>query len=164
MSEALKTMFMMLLFAGIISMQYNGDADRTANRQIKNALELAVHDAALALDESQLGQGRIVFDQVQALDNLQSSLEHNLNATSSTGYIYTPSADSFYQEDIMIEHLEFIDDSSHTFPMVYSNPKYDIIDSLSGPSVVAVVSTRSPRYFAGDKIIIRKAVVYEYFE
>ncbi|MDC3424312.1 peptidase M23 [Aquibacillus sp. 3ASR75-11] len=164
MSESLRAMFLILLFAGIMSMQYNMDADKTATRQVKNALELAVHDAALALDESQLSQGKIVFDQVQAMENLKKSLEDNLELSSGMGYVYTPTADSFYQDDFYLEHIEFVDDSNRTFPSVYYNPDYAIIDTLNGPSVIAVLSTTSPRYFAGDGITIRRTVVYEYFE
>lgn len=164
MAQTLKTMFLILIFAGIMAMQFNLDADRTSSRQIKNALELAVHDAALALDESQLSQGRIVFDQVQAFQNFKASLETNLYLQSSVGYLYSPITGSFYQEDIILEHIEYIDDSNSTFPKVYNNPNYDIVDMLNGPSIVAVISTKSPRYFAGEGIVIRKAVVYEYFE
>lgn len=163
MSETLKTMFLMLLFAGIIAMQYNGDADRTSNRQIKNALELAVHDAALAIDSTQLSQGLIVFDKVEAKNNLKTSIEQSLRVSSPMGIIYTPDKNSFFQEDIMIEHLEFIDDSNTSnFPMIYTNAKYDIVEIMNGPGIIAVISTRSPRYFVGNKSIIRKAVVYEY--
>ncbi len=165
MSETLRTMVLILIFAGIMSIQYNLDADRTANRQIKNALELAVHDAALALDETQMAQGRVVFDQALAKAQFKASLENNLLLESSTGIRFTPKDDSFYQEDIMVEHFEFIDDSNATFstPYLYNNPDYDIIDRLDGPSIIVVLTTRSPRYFAGTGIIIRKAVVYEYF-
>lgn len=163
MANSLKTMFLIMIFAGLVTMQYNIDADKTSTRQIKNALELAVHDAALALDESQLYQGgKIVFDQAQALDNLKVSLNTNLKLTSSGGYYYIPQQTSFYKEDLFIEHIEFIDDSNATFPMPYTNATYNILDTLNGPSIVAVLTTKSPRYFTGEGITIRKAVVYEY--
>ncbi|MFC0273788.1 peptidase M23 [Metabacillus herbersteinensis] len=164
MSHTLRTMFFIVIFAGLMSLQYNLDSDRTSTRQIKNALELATHDAALALDESQLSQGRIVFDQERALDNLRDSLNANLKLESAAGYLYSPNTNSFYQEDIVLEHIEFVDDSNSSFPTQYSNLDYDILDTLNGPSVIAVLSTRSPRYFAGSGIIIRKAVVYEYVQ
>lgn len=147
-----------------MTLQYNMDADRTATRQIKNALELAVHDASLALDQTQFSQGEIVFDQARALENLKLSLNSNLKLSSAGGYYYIPEANSFYQEDIYLDHIEFIDDSNSTFPRTYSNPTYDIVDTLNGPSIVAVLATKSPRYFAGEGIIIRKAVVYEYLQ
>lgn len=162
MANTLRTMFLILIFAGLMSMQYNIDSDKTATRQIKNALELAVHDAALALDESQLSQGKIVFDQEQALENFKNSLNYTLDFTSSSGYYYEPKSTSFYKEDLYIDHIEFIDDTNATFPFTYTNADYDIIDTLNGPSIVAVLATKSPRYFAGEGITIRKAVVYEY--
>lgn len=163
MGQSLKVMFLMVLFAGIMMMQFNLDSDRTSTRQMKNALELAVHDAALSIDESELSQGKVIFDEWEAVENLKASLEFNLELESGAGYVYFPKEGSYYQEPFYVEHLEFIDDDDGAFPQVYSNPKYDILDTLNGPSIVAVVSTKSPRYFAGEGIIIRKAVVYEYF-
>ncbi|MBF0706731.1 peptidase M23 (plasmid) [Alkalihalobacillus hwajinpoensis] len=164
MAHSLKVMFLMLLFAGIMIMQYNLDSDRTSTRQMKNGLELAVHDAALALDNSQLSQGKVVFDQWEAVENFKASLEANLALESGAGYVYFPKESSYYQEPFYVEHLEFIDDDDGSFPQVYSNPKYDILDTLNGPSIIAVVSTKSPRYFAGEGITIRKSVVYEYYD
>ncbi|MDO6657431.1 peptidase M23 [Anaerobacillus sp. 1_MG-2023] len=164
MAHSLKVMFLMLLFAGIMMMQYNLDSDRTSTRQMKNGLELAVHDAALALDNSQLSQGKVVFDEWEAVENFKASLEANLDLESGAGYVYFPKESSYYQDPFYVEHLEFIDDEDGSFPQVYSNPKYDILDTLNGPSIIAVVSTKSPRYFAGEGITIRKSVVYEYYD
>ncbi|QAS54825.1 peptidase M23 [Halobacillus litoralis] len=162
MSEVIKIMVLIVLFSGLTTLQYNMDADETTTRQLKNSLELAVHDAALALDESQLSNGEIVFDQDQAIEQFKSSLENNLQLQSGEGYLYTPTENSFYKHDFYLEHLEFLDDSNSTFPLVYENSDYDILDKINGPSIVAVVSTTSPRYFAGNGITARKAVVYEY--
>ncbi|WP_280140002.1 hypothetical protein [Mesobacillus persicus] len=41
---------------------------------MKNAVELAVHDVSLALDEAQLRNGEIVFDQAHAEQNLRVGL------------------------------------------------------------------------------------------
>ncbi|WP_078557025.1 peptidase M23 [Bacillus alkalicellulosilyticus] len=163
MSHTLQTMFLILVFAGIMFMQFNLDSDRTANRQIKNALELAVHDAALALDESHLISGQIVFDQGRAMDNFKTSLETSLRVEASgEGFIYSPLEESRYQNEMYIEHIEFFDDSNSLFPFSYNNPDYNIIETLQGPGVVAVLTTVSPRYFRGNGMIIRKTVVYEY--
>ncbi|MGG1594795.1 peptidase M23 [Terribacillus saccharophilus] len=164
MSHVLRVLFLGAMFAFILSMQYNLEADRTANRQVKNALELAVHDAALALDEAQLAQGNIVFDQVQARDNFNQSLVNNLELKSSSNKFFEPEADSYYQDEFVLESIEFLDDSNATFPMDYNNNQYNIVERVNGPSIVAVLSTKSPRYFRGEGINIRKAVVYEYFK
>jgi hypothetical protein len=163
MATTLRTILFILLFAFITQIQFNLDADKTATRQVKNALEIAVHDAALAVSPSELANGRIVFDQSLATDNLKSSLETNLEATSGAGFVYTPNEDSFYKNDLYLVHLEFIDDNvTTTYPYVYTNPNYKIIERVDGPSVIAVMSTESPRWFNGNTTYIRQAAVYEY--
>ncbi len=167
MGSTIKGIFLILIFALVSVIQWNLDSDKTATRQIKNTLELAVHDASLALDESQLSQGYIVFDQVQARTNFEESLKYHLKLDNNL----IPISNSFYQHEIKIKHLEYIDDRTVdpsnppqlvSFPYVYQNSKYDIVDVLDGPSVIAVLETRSPRYFAGNSITIRQAAVYEY--
>lgn len=147
--------------------QFTLDADKTATRQLKNSLELAVHDSSLAIDETQMSQGYIVFDQRQAKINFRESLMYHLKLDSS----YTPVVGSFYQKPFQVKLLEFIDDKTPdpnnpgqtiTFPYVYTNSAYNIVDVLNGPCVVAVIETTSPRYFVGDSTTIRQAAVYEY--
>lgn len=162
MATTLRTGLLILLFSFIITMQFNLDADKTATRQIKNALELATHDAGLAIDVTSLSQGKVIFNQSLAIDQLQKSLETNLDIKSEAGYVYTPNSTSFYQKDLYIVHLEFRDDSNTIFPYTYSNPDYDILERLNGPSVIAVMTTDSPRWFKGGQTIIRQAAVYEY--
>ncbi|RUU70412.1 peptidase M23, partial [Mesorhizobium sp. M7A.F.Ca.MR.362.00.0.0] len=49
MATTLRTIIFVLLFALITQIQFNLDADKTATRQLKNATEIAVHDAGLAV-------------------------------------------------------------------------------------------------------------------
>ncbi|KZE68044.1 peptidase M23 [Fictibacillus phosphorivorans] len=163
MATTLRTILFILLFAFITQIQFNLDADKTATRQMKNALEIAVHDAALATSPSDMANGRIVFDQTLATNNLKASLQDNLEATSDAGFVYTPNNDSLYKNELYLVHLEFIDDNvTTTYPYVYTNPYYEIIERVDGPSVIAVISTESPRWFNGNKTYIRQAAVYEY--
>lgn len=165
MATTLRTVLFILLFALITQMQINLDADKTATRQIKNALELAVHDAALAISPVDMANGRIVFDQNLAITNLSESLASNLKLETSAGYVYTPNSDSFFKDDLYISHLEFIDDSTTTtYPFTYVNDDYDIMETVNGPSVIAVLTTESPRWFKGETTYIRQAAVYEYIK
>lgn len=165
MSQTLRTVLFVLLFAFILQMQFNLDADKTASRQLKNAIEIAVHDAALAIEPLAMGDGRVVFDETLARQYLIESLEKNLNVTSKDGYRFTPAPNSFYKSDIKLEHLEFIDDSDGlTYPFNYINTTYDIIETIDGPSVIAVITTDSPRWFRGQSIKIRQGAVYEYLK
>ncbi|UOQ44821.1 hypothetical protein MUN89_02380 [Halobacillus salinarum] len=48
-----------------------------------------------------------MFDQVQAMDNIKKSLDYTLQLQSSGGYLYEPTANSFYQHEFHLEHIEF---------------------------------------------------------
>lgn len=161
MSNVVKVIFLCSIFAVIVRMQINLDVDRTTNRYIKEALEFAVHDASLAIDKVQLGDGLIVFDTIQAQKQFLDTLRRNLKLDNSLH----PNSNSFLTEPVKIVYFELIDDSTPgvTFPdYVYSNPTYQILDEIDGPAVVAVIETKGPRYFAGSPITIRRAAVYEY--
>lgn len=163
MSTTLRTLLFALLFALIMQLQLNLDTDKTASRQLKNSLELAVHDAGLAINPAALSEGKIIFDKEKSLENLKNSLNNNLKLKSSQGYVYTPTANSFFQKELYLVHLEFIDDSiSRTYPFVYYNDNYQVFENVEGPCVIAIVTTESPRWFKGDLAIIRQAAVYEY--
>lgn len=163
MATTFRTILLILLFAFITQMQFNLDADKTSTRQLKNGLELAVHDASLAIIPEEMAEGRIVFDQNAAIENLQESLEFNLDIKSSAGYVYTPNETSFLNKELYLVHLEFIDDSvTTTYPYTYHNTNYEILERLDGPSVIAVLTTESPRWFVGGKSVITQAAVYEY--
>lgn len=163
MQTTLKTALFVLIWALIMGMQYNLDADKTATRQLKNAVEIAVHDAALAIDPLALTEGKIIFDEDQALDNFKASLEANLNVTSEGGYVYTTNEDSFYKNDIYLVSFDIVDDREpREYPFHYENPDYHIVEQINGPSIVAVITTESPHWFNGPHTWIRQAAVYEY--
>lgn len=162
MATTLRTVLFVLLFAFIMAMQYNLDADKTATRTIKNSIEFAVHDAGLAIDKESFSEGSIVFDQNIATDNFKKSLEKNLHATSSGGFVYKPDKDTFFQNDLYVVALDYIDDSNHTFPYEYKNEQYGVTERLNGPSIIAIMTTESPRWFRGNATYIRQAAVYEY--
>ncbi|WP_163537303.1 peptidase M23 [Gracilibacillus sp. YIM 98692] len=167
MSEALRTIFLVMLFVGIMTIQMNMDADKTTARQLKNILELATHDAALALDESQLSEGRIVFDQVQAKEYLKESITHNMKVDNVLGdqEIYQPADDSYYHDSLYITDMIFLDDLNiSSFPYHYTNASYGIDTIINGPTIFVVGSIQSPRYFAGNGVLIEKTVMYEYFQ
>ncbi|CAM4023141.1 hypothetical protein [Mesobacillus zeae] len=104
----------------------------------------------------------MVFEQDRAIENLKSSLEENLKISSSDGFVYTPNESSFFKNDLYISHIEFIDDSvTRTYPYTYINDKYEIMETVDGPSIIAVMTTESPHWFNGGITFIRQAAVYE---
>lgn len=173
MGTALRTILLILLFAFITQIQFNLDADKTATRQLKNALEIAVHDAALAIDPVSFSNGKIVFENGEtvngislpntALDNLKKSIESNLGVTSGAGHVFKPTSTSFFKNDLYLVDLIYLDDRvARTYPFTYSHPQYNFTQTIEGPSVIAIMTTESPRWFVGDMTPITQAAVYEY--
>lgn len=163
MATTLRTILFVLLFAFIIQIQFNLDADKTATRQLKNSLEIAIHDGGLALSSEALSEGKIIFDQEKAKKYIKQSLTDNLRLSSTDGFIYKPKENSFFKNNVKIEALEFIDDSvPRVYPFVYQNPSYKIIEKVDGPCIIAIITTESPRWFDGKATSIRQAAVYEY--
>ncbi|MCM3619742.1 peptidase M23 [Sutcliffiella horikoshii] len=160
MSSLLRGLALVTMWAGIMVMQFNFDLDMSTTRKLKNGLELAVHDAALALNQQELGQGRIVFDQATAFDNINKSLQDNLQLDG----LHKPLPNTFFHNQVRVLHVEFIDDYSGVeFPMNYSNSTFNVLETIHGPGIIIIAETESPRFFRGDSMKIRQAVVYEYY-
>lgn len=173
MAQTLRIAFMCLVWALIMKFQLDYEQDQTATRNLKDGLEIAVHDAGMMLDIPQFVDGKIVYNQLLAETAFGWAMEKNIKATVSGGSpfigMYIPTDDSFFKEPIEIVHVEFIDESTQpgvTYPCVYGiscgNPNYEIFETIEGPSIVIVGQTISPRFFSTTDQIIRQAVVYEY--
>ncbi|WP_062350399.1 hypothetical protein [Bacillus kwashiorkori] len=94
---------------------------------------------------------------------LENSLERNLKISRVEENRYSPNPNSFLKNDVHVEFLDFIDDRvARTYPFVYNPPYNNIVERINGPSVIAVITTKSPRWFYGKETIIRQAAVYEY--
>ncbi|MBU8855202.1 peptidase M23 [Bacillus altitudinis] len=163
MIHTIRSLILLAYCALVINIQFNLEADKTTNRQIKNAADIAVHDASIALNRSELADGKVVFDPKKAEEYFNSSLSKNLNLKGSSSN-FQPVKSSFYKTAVKLEKLVFIDDNTVgiSFPFVYKDPDFNIREELHGPSVLAVITTDSPRYFAGDSTKITRAAVYEY--
>ncbi|WP_207893603.1 hypothetical protein [Tepidibacillus fermentans] len=85
------------------------------------------------------------------------SLEKNARLTATT-----PNADSFFEDEFRVVSMDFIDDSNATFPYTYHHPIYHFDVLYSGPTIVVVIETYGPRFFKGEKNIIRRAASYSY--
>lgn len=162
MGTSLRAFFLCFIWASIMAMQLNFDQDTTATRKLKDALELATHDAALvSLQTDSLADGKFIFDQNKAKKVITESLQNNLLLDSSL----QPLADTFFHDKIEIKLIDFVDDNHPNvtgYPTNYSNPTYEILDTIDGPAIVVVLETKGPRFFKGDKKTIRQPVVYEY--
>lgn len=145
-------------------MQMNVTADANASQYLKEDLDLAVHDAAMCLDQSQLANGKIVFNKNKAYTAFVKSLRANahLKIVSPGSRKIDPTNQSYFQNAFQVVTFKVIDDSNATFPYTYHHPLYDLDVQYSGPTIVAVVETYGPRYFSGKKQLIRRAASYTY--
>jgi len=152
------------LFALIMSIQVNVDGDIKTMRLIKSANEFAVHDAAIPISITNIAQGRWEFDEVQGRQNYIEAINTKLKTTYN-GVDFIPNDDSFLQMPVELLYLEFVD-ASHpscpSFPCSFNVPIVNKTENLSGPSVLAILQTETPRYFPGDRQPIRRLSIYEY--
>jgi len=121
----------------------------TAYLRLKNSLDLATHDAALQIDKIELANGNIKFAS-NAEEVLMSTLQKNLHLDSNN---FPLQPNMFRSSDalkvLVFEKLETgCSASSVGFPCIYNNTTYNYVDTITGPSIVAIISMRHPRPFA----------------
>jgi hypothetical protein len=156
--------FICALFAMVLSLQVNVDADFKAMDKLQKANEFAVHDGAIPLKIDDLAAGGFKFDQIIGRENYMESISFLLDAEWN-GTEFIPNGNSFFQEPIRLVYLDFVD-SSHpscsSFPCSFNVPIINKAENLAGPSVLAILESESPRFFAGDPSPVRKLSIYEY--
>lgn len=128
---------------------------------LKDANNIAVHDAAQELNEFALTQGRLIIDSTEAYATFQRSLQENLGLDDAL----SPKAGSRFQTQVNILMFDIVDESDGvTFPLLYEDSNYGITKYIQGPSVIAVIETAHPVLISRSKIQepIRVPAVQEY--
>lgn len=141
MDHVIKMAFMLVLFLFIWLSQEENQAWDTYRMLLKNANNLAVHDAVLNIDKSEQAQGRMVFDEDEAWKTYLETLRLNLGLDSSMN----PISGSPLRSSVTVLDFVLIDDSNTTFPILYEHDTYPITRYLKGPAVIAVIETEHPR-------------------
>ncbi|HET7628051.1 MAG TPA: hypothetical protein VFK44_06630 [Bacillales bacterium] len=155
----------LMIFAMVWQMNTIADAD--ASKYLKEDLEIAVHDAAMCIDYRKLAEGIIIFDKKRAKQAFLDSLAANshMKPVHASSLDMHPKPGSFFQDAFKVVTFDIIDDSHPDvdgFPYSYHHPLYDMDIVYDGPTIVAVVETYGPRYFSGEKSVIRRAASYSY--
>lgn len=115
---------------------------------LKDANNMAVHDAAQELNEYELSRGRLIINPNEAYITFKTTLEMNLGLDDDLN----PKAGSRLHDKVKIMDFVVIDDSSgRSFPFLYEDSRYGITKYIQGPCVVAVVETEHPAILAGAK-------------
>jgi hypothetical protein len=130
--------------------QMDNHATATAYNRLKNSLDRATHDAAMQIDRNEMSRnGRIIFT-ANSQDVLVTTLRNNLKLDANS----RPIAPNLFRTTDQVKVLVFTKletgcpGSPSGFPCTYNNPTYGYVDTIKGPSVVAIISMRHPRPFA----------------
>lgn len=128
---------------------------------LKDANNIAVHDAAQELNENSLTYGRLIIDPVVAFDTFEQALQENLGLDIDL----SPQVGSRLKNQVKIVKFDIVDESDGvTFPMLYEDSEFGITKYITGPSVIAVIETEHPVLIARSKSqkSIRVPAVQEY--
>lgn len=119
------------------------DAKHTASRT-KTALNRAVKGAVLALDEEQLANGVLQFNEYQARSNFNHLLQLNLSLNPDS----TPRYDSPLSE--APEIVDFLIYQGPDFPYIYSSV-WGIEHVFRDPGILAVILVKYKYNFTGTE-------------
>ncbi|MGF7033415.1 hypothetical protein J2T17_004363 [Paenibacillus mucilaginosus] len=149
----MKWVIFLLFTSAICAMQWMWQMDNhtseTAYLRLKNTLDLATHDAALQVSQAALDNGEIRFTPASR-DVLEALLRSNLKLDNNN---YPVQPNMFRSSDqLRVLFFDTVETgcpgSPAGFPCTYINSTYNYVDTIKGPSVVAIISMRHPRPFA----------------
>ncbi|MRN51810.1 hypothetical protein [Paenibacillus monticola] len=141
MDYIIKLAFVLLIFVYSWFFQIQNQEWDTLRSMLKDANNIAVHDAAQELNEVARAQGRLIIDPELAYATFQRSLQNNLGLDDNL----SPKAGSRFRTQLKIIKFAIVDESSGvTFPLLYEDSNYGITKYIQGPSVIAVIQTEHP--------------------
>lgn len=150
MDYIVKLAFVLLIFLYSWFFQTQNQEWDIQRSLLKDANNMAVHDAAQELNELARSRGRIIIEPAIALETFKESLEKNLGLDEGL----LPKNGSRLHSEVKIKKFEIIDDSSGvSFPFLYEDPEYGVTKYLQGPFVVAVIETEQPVLIARAKSV-----------
>lgn len=149
MNKLVLTIFLVIFTVFMLVMQINISTHGRTAKYLKEDLEIAVHDASLALDEEYFSDGYFVFDEEQALENFKDSFERNTGLTEG---------------DYNITLFQVFDQLNTTFPYEFKDTKTGFTDTILYPTVLAIVQTSVSTYFFGtdETKMVDKVASYTY--
>ncbi|WP_151732979.1 hypothetical protein [Paenibacillus tengchongensis] len=149
MDYIIKLAFVLLVFLFSWFFQIQNQEWDVLRSMLKDAGNIAVHDASQELDERALSQGRLQLDYAEAYATFCKSLRLNLGLDESL----TPLSGSRVREQVKVIKFEIVDESSGVnFPFLYEDRDYGITKYLQGPAVIAVIETEHPVVIPRAKI------------
>ncbi|MEC0168118.1 hypothetical protein [Paenibacillus graminis] len=149
MDYIIKLAFVLLIFVYSWFFQIQNQEWDMLRSMLKDANNMAVHDASQELNESARAQGRLIIEPAEAFAAFRQSLRANLGLDDGL----SPLAGSRLQTQVKIVKFDIVDQSSGvTFPFLYEDTNYGITKYIQGPSVIAVIETVHPVLISRAKV------------
>jgi hypothetical protein len=149
MDYIIKLAFVLLIFIYSWFFQIQNQEWDIMRSMLKDANNMAVHDASQELNEAALAQGRLVIDPAAAYETFRQSLQINLGLDDGL----SPLAGSRLQAQVKIVKFDIVDEATgDTFPQLYEDRAYGITKYIQGPSVIAVIQTAHPVLISRNKV------------
>ncbi|MEK8217122.1 hypothetical protein [Paenibacillus sp. FSL L8-0463] len=140
MDFIIKLVFVLFIFIQTWFFQLQNDEWDITRSMLKDANNMAVHDASMELDTAALALGDIIINRDEAMQTFTETLEANLGLDANL----IPRSGSRLRAKVEIVDFRILDDSNTTFPILYEDPDHGITKYLTGPAVVAVIKTKHP--------------------
>ncbi|WP_339222827.1 hypothetical protein [Paenibacillus sp. FSL H8-0332] len=149
MDYIIKLAFVLLIFIYSWFFQIQNQEWDQVRSMLKDANNMAVHDASQELNEAARAQGRLVIDPAEAYATFRHTLQSNLGLDDGL----SPLAGSRLQAQVKIVKFTIVDESTgDTFPLLYEDSTYGITKYIQGPSVIAVIQTQHPVLISRSKV------------
>ena len=162
MDYIIKLAFVLLIFIYTWFFQAQNQEWDIERALLKDANNMAVHDAAQEINDVERSQGRLIIDPTIAFETFQDTLQLNLGLDEGL----SPKAGSRLHHKVDIVKFVIIDESivGLSFPFLYEDAQYGITKYIQGPSVIAVIETEHPVLIARSKTQepIRVPAIQEY--
>lgn len=132
---------MVLLFTLFLYFQEDHDRFQRYDFRAKYAAEEAAAAAAQYIQNDQYGEGKLVFNQEEAIKAAEYMLKTHLSLDNQ----FKPIPGTYWL-DQMSYKIEFFDESNTTFPKLYEHESNYFTMVITDPTVVITVNLGRPRY------------------
>lgn len=157
MDTIFKLMFAILLFTySWMYQEQNQEWDRE-RVLMKNAVNLAAHNAVLLVKEETVNEGSVKVNMVY--QKFLDTLKENLGLDDDL----QPIKGSPMLSEVRVVYFEVVDQV--VYPYMYDHPVYPVAKYLRGPAVVGVIETDHPKLVRGPvQGALRVPAIHEYVE
>lgn len=149
MDYIIKLAFVLLVFIYSWFFQIQNQEWDIMRSMLKDANNMAVHDASQELNEAARAQGLLIIDPTEAYTTFCQTLQSNLGLDDGL----SPLAGSRLRAQVKIVKFDIVDESDGAvFPMLYEDRTYGITKYIQGPSVIAVIQAAHPVLISRSKV------------